>query len=188
MDYRWPRRILLMLLWLASSWISTRAEAQELHRFGERVALGPDAALVVTRRDVGEFRSRYPSEFPSTSQNLVVFEVRSEGTGKATYTFWTDRGDPSRSDFVALCGTDTVNILKLGGRKHWDSNTYEFGRPGAFEIDGRWGAVVAFGTVTNLAVFDLPSGCKPEGTRLSVKIELGHSDRKAEHHLIFADR
>jgi hypothetical protein len=103
--------VLVILFWGVASWLAICADAQEPHRFGETVALGSDASLVVVRRDVGEFRSRYPSEFPAADQNLVAFEFRYGKSG--IYDFATDRGDPSRSDIVALCGTQRVNILKM---------------------------------------------------------------------------
>ena len=180
------RAALFMVLVVASpGWT---AEAQESHRFGERIPLGTEASLTVTQRDAGEFRANYASEFPSTIQNLVAFEFRSEGDGTATYTFWTDRAHPSGSDVVVLCDSERINILKMGGGTFSEPKAYRFGSPGAFEIKGRWGAVAAFGSVPTLFFFSLPAGCAPEQIRLSVALEVSQGGKTARRQLILSAR
>ncbi len=185
MDFRRRAAFLLVLVAASRGWM---ADAQEPHRFGERIALGSEASLIVTRRDADEFRSAYASEFPPTIQNLVAFEFRSEGNGTATYTFWTDRANPAGSDVVVLCDSERINILKMGSGTFSDPKAHRFGSPGAFEIKGRWGAVAAFGSVPTLFFFSLPVGCAQERIRLSVVLEVSQGGKKANHQLIVSER
>lgn len=185
MDFGRRAAFFLVLVVASPGWT---AEAQEFRRFGERIALGTEASLTVTRRDAGEFRANYASEFPPTIQNLVAFEFRSEGDGTATYTYWTDRTNPSGSDVVVLCDSERVNILKMGGGTFSDPKAYRFGSPGAIEIKGRWGVVGAFGSVPTLFFFSLPAACAPEQIRLSITLEVSQGEKKASHQLILSAR
>lgn len=190
MGHRWTHTIPLILLWGATNWVPTGADAQEPHRFGESVALGSDASLVVTKRDVGEVRSRsrsqFPSEFPSADQNVVAFEFRYGGSG--VYSFWTDRTDPSRSDIVALCGTVRVNILKLGSGTFDSPNAYSFGTPGAPQgKDGRWASIVAGGAPPGIVLFSLPADCTRKRTRLLVALDYKLGGKTTKHQLLFTE-
>jgi hypothetical protein len=185
--FQWRSHPVLLILFLgAASWLTICVYAQEPHRFGEAVALGSDASLVVVKRDVGEFRSRYPSEFPSTDHNLVAFEFRYGKSG--IYHFKTDRNDPSRSDVVAVCGTERVNILKIGSGTFADPKAYSFGRPGAYQAkDGRWGSIAAGGAMPLVIFFSLPAGCAPEQARLLVTVDVGRAEKEEWHQLVFTE-
>lgn len=180
----------LLLTLVAWGWLPATISGQEVHKFGETVALGSNGSLVVTRRDVGEFRSMYPSEFGSTNQNVVAFELRFGG--EDVIYFATDRGDPSRSDIVALCGTQRINIWKAGSKARSDavdSDAYSFGLPGAFQAkDGRWGGITSGNHMPTIAFFSLPSDCAPERAQLLVTLEVGSTPAKTtKHHLLLTD-
>ncbi len=158
------------------------------HRFGEKVTLAPDATLVVTKLNISQFRTRYASEFPSTIKNLVAYKFRSEGSGKASYVYWTDRANAANSDIAVVCDSERINILRVGGGAFSNPDAYEFGSPGAFQIKGRWASVGAFGAVPTVLFFSLPDGCNPEKARLSVKLEVARGQEKTNHLLVFSDR
>jgi hypothetical protein len=142
---------------------------------------------VVTKRDIAEFRTRYPSEFASTDQNLVAFEFRFAGS-KTAYTFATHRTDPSRSDVVALCGSERVNIQKLGHGTFDEPNAYSFFRPGGIPTkDERWVTVAAGGTPPMIVFFSLPPDCASERTRLSVGLTVSFGGTKTQYQLLFAE-
>lgn len=182
-----PALLLAVAAWV---WHPAAVSAQQAHKFGEAVALGSTASLVVSRRDVGEFRSRYPSEFGSPNQSLLAFELRFGG--EDVFYFATDRGDPSRSDVVALCGTQRVNIWKAGSKARSDAvdpNAYSFGLPGAFQAkDGRWGGITSSSHMPTLVFFRLPADCVPERAQLLVTLEVGSTPSKTtKHQLLFTD-
>lgn len=190
MGHRRTRTIPLILLWGATNCVATLADAQEPHRFGESVALGSGASVVVTKRDVGEVRSQsrsqFPSEFPSADQNLVAFEFRYGGSG--VYTFRTDRTDPSRSDIVALCGTVRVNILKLGSGTFDRPDAYSFGTPGTIQgKDGRWASIVAGGAPPGIVLFNLPADCIRQKSRLLVGLDYDLGGKTTKHQWLFIE-
>jgi hypothetical protein len=177
----------VILLVCATQPISGGMDAQELHRFGETVALGANGSVVVTKRDVGEFRTRYPSEFSSAELNLVAYEFRFAGS-KTAYVFATDRADPSRSDVVALCGSDRVNIYRLGHATFDDRNAYSFGRPSGIPTkDGRWVSVAAGGSPPLVVFFSLPAGCISERVRLLVGLKVSIARTEAQYQLLFGE-
>jgi hypothetical protein len=194
---QWKSHPVILFLGVVS-WLAVCANAQERHKFGETVALGSNASLVVVKRDVSEFRP----ELGWTGQNLVAFELRF-GESDEIYIFRTDRGDPSHSDIVAQCGTERVNALKMGIESSVappmcaalssgsapSCRTVTFGLPGAYQAkDGLWVSMDGgLGMASNIIVFDLPAECAPGQARLLVTVGVGLGDKEKKHQLVFTE-
>lgn len=184
MSNRRPYALLSFVFWVAAAGLAASAAAQEPHNFGEEFAMGPDSSITVARRDTADFRTRYASEF-ADAQNLAAFELR---FGKdAIVHFKTDRSDPAQSDIVALCGTERVNILKIGSGRFDAPDEYTFGLPGFYQAkDGRWGSIATGGAMPMLLFFDLPAGCSPKSAKLLATIGVGDGDARS-YQLLFSD-
>jgi hypothetical protein len=163
------------------------AQSPQPSRFGEKINLSYGASVIVKRMNAAELRSRNASDFPAGA-NLAAFEVRWGKEGR--YFFHVDRDNPARSDIVAMCGAERVNMIKIssGAPEHRDE--YKFVAPGGYQLmDGRWVVIASGGDPPSVMVFDLPASCVASETQLLAAItvrDVGTSTEKKVE-LLFAD-
>jgi hypothetical protein len=178
-------KLLLSLTVVGSS--ALWAQSPQPCKFGEKINLSFGAQLTVKRMNAAELRSRYASDFPG-SANLAAFEFRWGKEG--IYEFHTDREDPARSDIVALCSTDRVNLFKTGTLAPRDRQ-YKFARPGGYQlIDNRWVTITSGGDQPMIMTFELPPACTPDQAQIEVVLEVrevGQAPAKKSFDLLISD-
>ena len=175
------------LLSLGLFFSAPRANAQQAAEFGKTITLSSEASIIVMQLNPAEFRSQYPAEFSAEDEPLIAYELRfGECRPDLVYCFYTDRANPTNSDVVLLCGTQRVNILKVGSAVSKKPRPYTFGLPGFYQTkDRRWGALASGGEAPLVIFFTRPKECGADTVRLLVQITVSLAGKDTNHSLLF---